>query len=518
MTKLISRNPATGEIIDEFESTPVSDLDGIFKQARQAQAIWGALPAKKRARHLLLLRETLLNNADSLIDLISAENGKPRYEALANEVIPAADMLGYFAKCAPKTLRRKSVPMNLMKHRRSYLQYWPVGVVLVISPWNYPFLLPFVDIIMALVAGNAVVFKPSEITPSVGAKILDLCSEAGFPPRLLQVVQGDGTLGAALVQQKPGKIFFTGSVAVGKKIMAAAAEHLIPVNLELGGKDPMIVLPDADLDYASSAALWGSFANSGQACASTERIIVHERIAKEFTEKLKQKVALLRPRSASEVSYDLGPITLEKQKAVYSKHLDEAKQANAEIVTGGEFSQDRKALQPTIVSGPGIEALQIYKEETFGPVVAITTFKSIDEAIQKANDTKYGLLASVITKNQSLAREIAKRLEVGTVTINEVLYTAGLGETPWGGVKDSGMGRTHSATGLYEFVNVRHIHEARSSLFVFKSLWWFPYTPYQYTTFRFFLDVFRRSWTAKLSSFSHFLWNFIKFIKEEKRF
>lgn len=517
MAKVLSRNPATGEILREFEATPLEELPGIFKLARQAQVPWAALPLRKRSGYLLQLRETLLNHADELIDLICTENGKPRYEALANEIIPCVDMLGYFAKWSPRLLSNRVIRMTLMKHRKSTLQYWPLGVIVVISPWNYPFLLPFAEILMALVAGNAVVFKPSEITPSIGLKIQELCREAGLPTHVLQTVLGDGAVGAALIQQKPAKIFFTGSVATGKNVMAAASEHLIPVNLELGGKDAMIVLPDADLDYATSAALWGSFANSGQACASTERILVHEQIAEPFLKKFKEKIVLLRHGPSQGLGNDLGPITFEKQKAVYSKHLEEARAKNAQFVTGGDFTGDKKYLNPTVVAGPSVETLQVYTEESFGPIVAVTTFKSVDEAISKANQSRYGLLASVITQDLNLAKEIASQLEVGTVTINEVLYTAGLGETPWGGVKESGFGRTHSDIGLYEFVNLRHIHAPRSRFLIFKSPWWFPYTSYQYTAFRFFLELYRRHWADKLRALPHCLWNFVKFLKTEKR-
>lgn len=517
MSILVSRNPATGEVLRELATTRLEDLPLIFEKARFAQAQWAATSVRNRASHLIQLRETLLNHVDDIVDLLSKENGKPRTEALISEVIPSVDLLTYFAKKAPKLLKNKKIPMALMKHRKSYLHYWPVGVVAVISPWNYPFLLPFGDILMALVAGNAVVFKPSEVTPLIGVKIQELCSEAGLPNYIVQTVIGDGSLGAAIIQQKPGKIFFTGSVATGKKIMAAAAEHLIPVNLELGGKDAMIVLPDADLDFATSAALWGSFTNSGQVCASTERILVHERIAEPFLRQLKEKIGKLRIGPSVGLENDLGAITFEKQKAIYDRHLEQARSKDSQFVTGGEFSQDRRYLKPTVVTGPQIETLDIYNEETFGPVVAVTQFKSISEAIEKANHSKYGLLASVITKNLSMGEQIAKQLQVGTVTINEVTYTCGLSETPWGGVKDSGFGRTHSDIGLFEFVNIRHIHKPRSRLFVFKSLWWFPYTPFQYIAFRQFLEMYRKHWTDKLRALPHFLWNFIQFIKNEKR-
>ncbi len=517
MAKLISTNPATGEVIREIEQTSIEELSFIFERSRLAQAHWGTRSVRERAEFILQLKEVILNDVDDLVDLISKENGKPRYEALANEILPSLDMISLFAKSSPKLLRNQAIPLRLMKHRRSYLNYWPLGVVAIISPWNYPYLLPFANIIMALVAGNSVIFKPSEITPAIGLKIQELCNEAGLPPDVLQTVIGDGKLGAAIIQQKPSKIFFTGSVATGKKVMAAAAEHLIPLNLELGGKDAMIVLPDADLDFATSAALWGGFSNSGQICASTERILVHEKISEPFLKLLKSKIETLRQGPSIGYENDLGPITFEKQKRIYEDQLEEARSKDAQFITGGTFSKDRRFLKPTVVSGPSIEKLDVFNEETFGPIVAVTTFKSISEAIEKANQSKYGLLASIITRNISLGEAIAKQLAVGTVTINEVTYTAGLGETPWGGVKESGFGRTHSEMGLYEFVNTRHIHKPRLGFFVFKSLWWFPYTSFQYATFRHFLETYRRSRFEKLKAWPHFLWHLIKLLKDEKR-
>ncbi len=518
MPQIFSRNPATGEVIKELDTTPIDALPEVFARARTAQNKWAALSVRKRAQYLHQLRETLLNQVDEIADLIARENGKPRFEAMTNELLPSVDMLTYFASRAPRVLRDEPISMVLMKHRQSYLNYWPLGVVAIISPWNYPFLLPFGEILMALVAGNAVVFKPSEITPLTGLKIQELCEGAGFPEHLIQTVIGDGVVGAALISQKPAKIFFTGSVATGKKVMSAAAEHLIPVNLELGGKDAMIVLADADLDYATSAALWGSFSNSGQVCASTERILVHESIASAFLDLLKAKVAQLRQGPSFSMNNDLGAVTFDRQKETYQRHIDQARSQNAQFICGGAFTDaSRRFLKPTIVTGPGIEALDIYNEETFGPVVAVTTFKSVSEAIQKANASRYGLLASVISRNHQLAEEIARQLEVGTVTINEVTYTAGLSETPWGGVKESGIGRSHAEMGLREFVNVRHIHKPLSRLFVFKSLWWFPYSSYQFATFRQMFNLYRRSWLDKLRAFPHFLWNLVQLIKHEKR-
>lgn len=517
MEILSVRNPATGEVIQDLPLTSSTEIRSIYARANQIQKAWALVPVKKRAEMLLRLRETLINRIDELSTLISKENGKPRFEAMTNEIFAAIELCTYFATKGPRLLKNESIPMGLMKHRASYLNYWPLGVITVITPWNYPFLLPMGELVMGVLAGNAVLFKPSEITPLIGLKIQELFEEAGFPKGLITTIVGDGKTGAALIENKPAKVFFTGSVATGKRIMKAAAENLTPVNLELGGKDPMIVLEDADLDFATSAALWGAFSNSGQICASVERIIVHESIEADFKSLLKEKLSTLRQGSSRDGNNDLGVITFEKQKNVYESQIKQAKEQGAEFIAGGTFSADRCFLRPTVVSGKNIEELDIYNEETFGPVVAITSFKTVDEAIRKANNSKYGLLASIITKNLPLAENIAKQLEVGTVTINEVVYTAGLPETPWGGVKETGFGRKHSARGLYEFVNTRHIHKPISSLFVFKSLWWFPYTPFQYKTFRSFVELYRNSWFLRIRALPGWAFNFFQFLRKEPR-
>jgi acyl-CoA reductase-like NAD-dependent aldehyde dehydrogenase len=398
-----------------------------------------------------------------------------------------------------------------LRYRKSVLTYAPLGTVAVISPWNYPFFLAFGDIAVALLAGNAVVFKPSEFSAQVGQMIQDLCDEAGFPRHLLQTLIGEGDLGAAIIDQKPAKIFFTGSVRTGKAIMKQASQHLIPVTLELGGKDAMIVLPDADLDYATSAALWGGFTNSGQACASVERLIVHESIARKFSEMLKEKVLRLTP------GIDLGVTTMEKQKLIYDEHLKDAREKGAEFICGGILSGDRTRMIPTLVGGASIESTKIYNEETFGPVIAVTTFKSVQEAIEKANRSEYGLLASVISSNLPLAEEIARELNVGSVMINEVLFSAGLPETPWGGMKDSGFGRKHAEMGLYEFVHVRHINRPVAGALTFKSWWWFPYSENQREFFRSWIALYRGGLFEKLTHFPHFLWSLIRFLKSEPR-
>jgi acyl-CoA reductase-like NAD-dependent aldehyde dehydrogenase len=279
----------------------------------------------------------------------------------------------------------------------------------------------------------------------------------------------------------------------------------------------MIVLPDADLDYATSAALWGGFANAGQLCASVERILVHESQAQDFLSRLQTKIFALRQGSPSSADIDIGPITMEKQKDLYASQLEDARTKGAVFVTGGDFTPDHRYLIPTVITGANVESMSIYQDETFGPVVAVTTYKSITEAIEKANRSRYALLASVITRDISLGEAVAKQIHAGTVIVNEVAYTAGLAETPWGGLKESGSGRTHAEMGLFEFVNVRHIHKPRSRLLVFKSWWWFPYTPFQYAVFRLGFELYRKHWLDRLRAFPHFLWNLAQFLKKEPR-
>lgn len=491
----------------------------MFERARAAQKAWALLSTRKRAKILLQVRDSILNQLDSVEATIQLENGKPKHEALTHDILPSLELATFFGKNAAKILEPYNLQLNnpILFLKKSRIEHSPLGVTAVIAPWNFPFYLPFAEIFMALIAGNAVIFKPSEVTPRVGLKIQEVFEQAGLPKDLLQTVLGDGSRGVAIIDQKPAKVFFTGSVETGKKIMAQAARSLTPVNLELGGKDAMIVLSDADLDFATSAALWGAFTNSGQLCASTERLLVHESIAKPFTELLQKKLSQLRQGDPAKESVDLGPFTYEKQKAVYASQIDEAKARGLEFITGGEFDPSGRYLRPTLVRGDGIEDAKIYTDETFGPVLAITTFRTPEEAIEKANRSRYGLLASVISKNMRLATQIARALEVGTVTLNEVAYTAGIPETPWGGMKESGFGKRHSAAGLLEFVHVKHLHRPRWGGLLYKSLWWFPYTPFQYQTFRSYLQFYRGGKLEKLKNIPIFLWNLTQFLKNEKR-
>src|SRR5438094_1546594 len=415
---------------------------------------------------------------------ITRETRTPVAEAIAMEIVPTLDLMHYFARHTRQLLRRERIGLGLYgwMGRSSYTVCKPLGVVGIISPWNFPWATPLDEVAMALMAGNAAVIKPSELTPLTGLKIKDVFARAGLADGLLQVVTGDGSTGAALGGSGVDKIMFIGSVATGKRVAEAAASYLTPVVLELGGKDPMIVLDDANVKNAARGAVWGAFANSGQACASVERCYVHESIADQFIKEVVAETKSLRQANLgsepgavadpAEESIDIGSMTSEHQLRTVERHVHEATTRGAIALTGGE--RVGPGFKPTVLTNVNHE-MDVMREETFGPVLPIMTFKTDDEAVRLANDTVYGLTASVWTSNVSRGKRIAERIDAGTVMVNEALYTHGIAQTPWGGVKQSGFGRTHGRAGLLELVNPQHIHV--NHLWFIPDLWWFNYTP-----------------------------------------
>ena len=329
---------------------------------------------------------------------------------------------------------------------------------------------------MALMAGNAVVVKPSELTPLTALKIGDVFQRAGLAEGLLSIVTGDGSTGAALADAGVDKIMFTGSVATGKRVAEAAAKHLTSVVLELGGKDPMIVLDDAHLENAARGAVWGAFANAGQACASVERCYVHESIAPEFIQRVVAETRALKQNVGTRDDTDIGAMSSERQLRIVDEHVQDAVKHGANALTGGGRAAGFAGsfYEPTVLTNVD-HSMEVMREETFGPVLPIMTFQTDDEAVGLANDSIYGLTASVWTKDISRGKRMAEQLEAGTVMVNEVIYTHALAQTPWGGVKQSGFGRTHGRLGLLELVSARHIHINRIS-FV-PDVWWFRYSP-----------------------------------------
>ena len=482
--EIVSYNPATGEALGRVPVMRAEDVRLAVRQAKRAQSEgWAALSFKERGRIILKARSLVLEELEEIAALISRESGKPAVEAISMELTPTLDLMQFFARRTARLLRPERIGIGQygLMGRSSKLIYKPLGVIGIISPWNFPWAIPLGEVVMALMAGNGVVLKPSELTPLTGLKIGEVFRRAGLPEALLQVVTGDGRTGAALVEAGVDKIMFTGSVATGRRVAEAAARRLTPVVLELGGKDPMIVLEDADIETAARGAVWGAFANSGQACASVERCYVQSSIAPKFLERVTELTRSL--KQGTDEAQDLGSMSSERQLEIVEEHVSDALSEDARVLTGGRRLPGKSGpfYEPTVLVDVN-HTMKVMREETFGPLLPVMTFESEEEAIRLANDSPFGLTASVWTRNIGRGRRIAEQLEAGTVMVNEVLYTHGIAQTPWGGVKESGLGRTHGRLGLLELVQPQHLHVNRLS--VLKDLWWFNYTPRAARLFR----------------------------------
>ncbi|HXW56569.1 MAG TPA: aldehyde dehydrogenase family protein [Candidatus Cybelea sp.] len=471
-----SVNPATGAVLARIASTPPSTMPDLMRRARAAQGDWARRPLRERSSLLRDLQGRIFDARDEIVDAISGEAGKPRVEATFAELILSLDTAGFLARRAGRWLRPERVPHHnlALKAKSGWLEYEPYGVVALISPWNYPFAIPALQAMAAVVTGNAVLLKPSELTARTGALVGELFRRAGCPEGLVQVVQGAGEIGAALVDAGPDKVFFTGSVATGKRIAEACGRKLIPSVLELGGKDAMIVLADADLDVASSAAVWGGFTNCGQACLSVERIYVEEPVADRFIRLCVEKARKLRVGPASDADADIGPLIRRRQLERVEEQLRDAMGRGAKILTGGTRRADLGPtfLEPAVVVNVD-HSMKIMREETFGPVIAIRAVESGEEGLRMANDSPFALSASVWTRDSARAKRIASRLRAGSVMINDVASYYGISEAPHGGRGDSGWGRSHSRLGLLEMVQVKYVDVDR--LPRLPKSWWFGY-------------------------------------------
>ncbi|MCE7885398.1 MAG: aldehyde dehydrogenase family protein [Actinobacteria bacterium ATB1] len=469
-----SRNPATGDLLGDVPVMDEAEVRQRVQRARKGFESWSALTLSERLRRLGRLQDVLARDSRSIAGRIAAETGKPRHEALVTEVTATCDLIRTLRRTAPGILRARPVGTGFLKTKRAWKAYEPVGVVGVISPWNYPFTLSMAPVVTALAAGNTVVLKPSEVTPLVGQVIEDAFSSAGFPEGTLEVVTGAGGTGAALVGSSVDMIHFTGSTATGRRILAAAADSLTPVVMELGGKDPMIVCEDADLERAANGAVWAGFSNSGQICMSVERVYVPSPIHDEFVERVVARTRELRQGpELGDGNIDIGAMIAPSQIGIVEEHVEDAVGRGARVETGGVRRGDLAGdfFEPTVLTGVDHD-MRIMREETFGPVLPIMRVRDEREAIRLANDTPYGLTASVWTRDKAKGRRIAAELRAGSVLINDHITAYGITELPFGGVGDSGFGRVHGPEGLLEFVEVKSYVEDRLGLP--SEPFWFP--------------------------------------------
>jgi succinate-semialdehyde dehydrogenase/glutarate-semialdehyde dehydrogenase len=447
------------------------------ERARKAQAAWGALPVRERVRRMRRLRGVLVRRMDYVIDVIREETGKPAVEALGHEVMIIAGLIKAYEKRAPRVLRPKRVGTGILVNKGGTKLYEPYGVVGIISPWNFPFSMPGIPMVGALFAGNAVVIKPSEVTPRTGALLAELAREA-IPdhPDLVQVVQGRGDVGAALVKAGVQKIAFIGSPSTGRKILAGAAETLTPVVMELGANDVSIVCEDADLERAAAGIVWGAMSNAGQVCMSVERALVPECVYDRFADAVRREVEALRVGSGAG-EYDVGRLIFPPQRDIIQRTVDDAAAHGARVVTGGRVQNEiGPVYAPTLILDATPE-MAVNTAETFGPVLPLVRVRDEDEAVRIANAGPYGLNASVWTSSKSRGRRIARRLQAGMVMVNDVLINFGIPELPYGGVKQSGFGRMMGDEGLLEFSQVKAVADTRVALK--RELFWFPYRPKQ---------------------------------------
>jgi len=475
-SKIVVRNPATGEALRDFECATTGDVQHAVTRARAAQRGWRDIAIRQRLTILQRFQHLLNDRKQQVARTITSEAGKPYAEALLTEILIVLDAARYLLNESYGFLRDQPVPHGSLatKAKSGRVVREPYGVVGIISPWNYPFSIPATEALAALITGNAVVLKPSELTPLSTLELASLLRDAGFPNDLFQTVIGDGSTGAALVESEIDKLVFTGSVATGRRIAQSAAARLLPVVLELGGKDPMIVLDDADIDMVSSGAVWAAFVNAGQACLSVERCYVHRSIYEGFVAACAEKAQRLRVGDGMDPGSDVGPLIHERQLRIIEEHVADAQKRGARLVCGGKRLADKgpNFYAPTVLADVTHE-MRVMREETFGPVLAVMPFDSDEQAIELANDSEYGLAASVWTRDHARGEAIARRINAGTVMVNDALSCFGISEAPHGGWKASGMGRTHGRFGLEEMVRVKYLDN--DLLRGMKKPWWYGY-------------------------------------------
>jgi len=477
MGRLDSFNPATGELLGSVETTDPADVQNAVAEVAEVQPFWGELSLVDRARYLRRAGEILAGDVEEVATLLSSEQGKPITESHTMEVVPTIDALDWIAEEGPSILEDQPIRMGggLFLGKRAKFSFEPLGVVAVIAPWNYPWSIPFGEVAIALMAGNGVVLKPSELTPLLGERIRVAFEKAGVPDGLVRVLQGDGSVGQAVTESSVAKVFFTGSVEVGYSVGRTCAGSMKGAVLELGGKDPAIVCPDAELANAVDGIAWGGFANAGQTCSGIERVYVVADVAEPFVAGLRAASERLVVGDPASWDTEIGPMVSAEQAAIVTDLIDDAVANGAERLCGGPAEvpgSPGQYIAPTVLTNVTHE-MRIMREEIFGPVLPVVVVANEEEAIELANDSEFGLGASIWTRDRHKGERMARRIESGMVWINDHAYTHAAIQTAWGGVKDSGLGRSHSKFGFYECVEIKTV--AWSSSPRSRDFWWYPY-------------------------------------------
>ena len=476
MTTIVSLDPATGIPFAETLGTAPDRVADAVSKARTAQGEWALRPLRERRSVIRRFQRLLYDRRQEMAALITRENGKPLSESLLTDVAVVLDFARYYVDHAEAILRPRRVRLGNIAFlgKRGRVHWDPVGVIAIISPWNYPLLLPFGELIPALLAGNAVVLKPSEFTTRTAVLGTELLYEAGLPPTLCPLLAGGGDVGAALVEARPDKIFFTGSGRTGRKVAVAAAERFIPVNLELGGSDPCLILADADLGRAVSGAIWARFTNGGQTCVAAKRVIVERPVYERFVSELATRVSALRLGPGDRGDTDVGPMIRPSQVEILERQLNESVAQGARVMVGGRRRPDigPTFFEPTVVTDVPLDS-PVWREEVFGPVMPVVVADDAEHGLQLANDSAYGLSASVWTGDRARGEALARRIEAGAVQVNDATCHVGAVEVPHGGEKESGLGRSHGESGLLETCRPRFV---ASDLFDWiRKPWWFGY-------------------------------------------
>jgi acyl-CoA reductase-like NAD-dependent aldehyde dehydrogenase len=475
--KLVSENPATLEAVGEVSLASQVLCDRAIREAKEAFPGWRWLDPRKKRDILKRAESILARRAVEAARLIAMEKGSPYPESLAVEVFGALQSLNYYAENQGRLLRPKRAGHHtpLFFNKSGSFHFHPLGPTLIITPWNFPFLIPFSDILSALVSGNTVVLRPSTTTPLTALLIGEVFIEAGLPPGVLNVVPCRvAQAEAMIVHSAVQTVMFTGSAGIGKRIMELCCRNLTNVTLELGGKDPMIVLKDADLERAARGAVWASFMNCGQSCGAIERVYVAREAADAFTARVIELAGKVKVGNPFDPAVDMGPMATAGQLKIVEEHIADARGKGARIPVGGKRVAGLPGhfIEPTVLTGVD-HTMRVMTEETFGPTLPIMIFDHPDEAVALANDSVYGLTASVWTRDRKQAAWFAERLEAGSVTVNDHMYSFVEPRAIWGGIKQTGMGRCHGPFGLHELINIKYVG---MDFFRKKSqTWWFPY-------------------------------------------